>query len=256
MSKRLRTRESNQANGVATSARVNKKPSKAQLYEVEAFLQRKGTGNGERVLVKWKGYSSAQNTWEPLCNVSHIRHLPMPLNPDVADTESPAVATSSDTTNSFAGADIASIEREIRRNKRQIAAAAAAAEADENREAAVDNNGTDEVGDGRISASTSSACSNTKNTLHAHLNTSHAPENTGCTESGQLRVADGSARAFNATKIAQIVDPEIMADTTDGWTFDEILGLGSRMASAWSRQHSAACIADDLQTLVNEAVFR
>ena len=40
-------------------------------FEVEAILAHKGTGNRTRYLVKWVGYPTSENTWEPAANLSN-----------------------------------------------------------------------------------------------------------------------------------------------------------------------------------------
>lgn len=41
------------------------------IYEVDRLLDYKKYGNGqEKVLVRWKGFSSKHNTWEPVSNLS------------------------------------------------------------------------------------------------------------------------------------------------------------------------------------------
>ena len=44
-------------------------------YEVEAVLNHKGTGRCRKYLIKWKGYSSADNTWEPEVNLMGTQEL-------------------------------------------------------------------------------------------------------------------------------------------------------------------------------------
>jgi hypothetical protein len=41
------------------------------VFEVEKILQQKG----QQFLVKWKGYPSSDNTWEPLKNLTNCRLL-------------------------------------------------------------------------------------------------------------------------------------------------------------------------------------
>jgi hypothetical protein len=44
-------------------------------WEVEAILSHKGVGNRRRYLVKWKGYGSNENTWEPEAHLKHARAI-------------------------------------------------------------------------------------------------------------------------------------------------------------------------------------
>ena len=46
-------------------------------YEVEAILSHKGPKARQLYLTTWKGYSSAENTWEP---ESNLRHAPTILS--------------------------------------------------------------------------------------------------------------------------------------------------------------------------------
>jgi hypothetical protein len=44
-------------------------------WEVEAILGHKGMNNRRRYLIHWKGYSPADNTWEPAWNLSNAQEL-------------------------------------------------------------------------------------------------------------------------------------------------------------------------------------
>ena len=44
-------------------------------YEVEAIISHRKSGKGRAFLVKWKGYSSSENTWEPERNLSNAKEL-------------------------------------------------------------------------------------------------------------------------------------------------------------------------------------
>src|SRR5882757_11395287 len=46
-------------------------------WEVEAILSHKGVGNRRRYLIKWKGYSSNENTWEP---EKHLKNAKATVN--------------------------------------------------------------------------------------------------------------------------------------------------------------------------------
>ena len=40
-------------------------------YEVEAIIAHRKRGAGHQYLVKWKGYGSNNNSWEPECNLGN-----------------------------------------------------------------------------------------------------------------------------------------------------------------------------------------
>jgi hypothetical protein len=44
-------------------------------YEVEALLAHRRAGNRYQYLVKWKGYDTSYNTWEPERNLTHMEEL-------------------------------------------------------------------------------------------------------------------------------------------------------------------------------------
>ena len=44
-------------------------------YEIEAILSHCKRGRGYQFLIKWKGYSSADNSWEPESNLTHSREF-------------------------------------------------------------------------------------------------------------------------------------------------------------------------------------
>merc|ERR1712018_1086747 len=43
-----------------------------KIYTVENVLRKRITGKKSYYLIKWKGYSSKQNSWEPSENVEHL----------------------------------------------------------------------------------------------------------------------------------------------------------------------------------------
>lgn len=49
-------------------------------YEVEAILGHKIKRNRTHYLVKWKGYSSAENSWEPASNLDNAKEILQPYN--------------------------------------------------------------------------------------------------------------------------------------------------------------------------------
>jgi len=52
----------------------NNKENDEQLYEVEKILDRKKIKGKYKYLIKWKGYSMDECTWEPLSNLENIKH--------------------------------------------------------------------------------------------------------------------------------------------------------------------------------------
>ena len=44
-------------------------------HEVEAIVAHKKQGQRFRFLIKWKGYPTAENTWEPKSNLRHSAEL-------------------------------------------------------------------------------------------------------------------------------------------------------------------------------------
>jgi hypothetical protein len=44
-------------------------------YEVESIVSHQRNGRGFAYLVKWKGYSTGENTWEPEHNLQHAPEL-------------------------------------------------------------------------------------------------------------------------------------------------------------------------------------
>jgi hypothetical protein len=41
-------------------------------YEVEAILNHRGEDSNRQYLVKWKGYDTAHNSWEPVGNFDDV----------------------------------------------------------------------------------------------------------------------------------------------------------------------------------------
>jgi Chromo (CHRromatin Organisation MOdifier) domain len=44
-------------------------------HEVEAIIAHKRQGSHYKYLIKWQGYPSAENTWEPESNLKHSPDL-------------------------------------------------------------------------------------------------------------------------------------------------------------------------------------
>ena len=44
-------------------------------YEVEAIISHRRSGKGQAYLVKWKGYPTSENTWEPERNLYNAREI-------------------------------------------------------------------------------------------------------------------------------------------------------------------------------------
>ncbi len=44
-------------------------------YEVEVILSHRRRGKGHQYLVKWKGYSTAENSWEPERHLGNAKNI-------------------------------------------------------------------------------------------------------------------------------------------------------------------------------------
>ena len=55
--------------------RVAKQQDKDDVYLVEKVVDKKQLGRKLMYFVKWEGYSSQDNTWEPTANLSNVKHL-------------------------------------------------------------------------------------------------------------------------------------------------------------------------------------
>jgi chromobox protein 1/chromobox protein 5 len=49
--------------------------SKEDYYEIDQVLDYKVHKHKKYYLIKWKGYSSKDNTWEPFDNLKNVLHL-------------------------------------------------------------------------------------------------------------------------------------------------------------------------------------
>ncbi|VDH96760.1 Hypothetical predicted protein [Mytilus galloprovincialis] len=70
-----------------TQLHKDKQPSQnpnpqQDIYDVERILKCRKRGNIKQYLIKWQGYSSSQNTWEPSNNI------PNNFNPTLSCSES------------------------------------------------------------------------------------------------------------------------------------------------------------------------
>ena len=52
-----------------------KKQKESDIYLVERVVGKKVVGRRNMYLVKWEGYTSDQNTWEPQANLANVKHL-------------------------------------------------------------------------------------------------------------------------------------------------------------------------------------
>ena len=48
---------------------------KEETYEVEAVVDKRGSGKKVEYLVKWVGYSAKENTWEPTSNLKAVEDV-------------------------------------------------------------------------------------------------------------------------------------------------------------------------------------
>ena len=51
------------------------KQPKNQVYLVERVVDKKQVGKRTMYCVKWEGYKSDENTWEPAKNLANVKHL-------------------------------------------------------------------------------------------------------------------------------------------------------------------------------------
>ncbi|CAG5098504.1 Oidioi.mRNA.OKI2018_I69.XSR.g15730.t1.cds [Oikopleura dioica] len=80
-----------------------------KVFNVEKILDRKGSGKNRRYLIKWEGYNSHHNTWEPITNIEPARKMAKAFDKkqDALDEE--------EATKDFEVEKI--VEEKIRRNK-------------------------------------------------------------------------------------------------------------------------------------------
>jgi len=60
---------------VEESSDPEQEQSGSPEYSVEAIIRRRGYGSEREYNVKWKGWPSADNTWEPMANLAHCQQL-------------------------------------------------------------------------------------------------------------------------------------------------------------------------------------
>jgi len=48
---------------------------RSKLYEVETILNKRTNRGRTEYLIKWKGYSTKESTWEPLSNLKNIKEI-------------------------------------------------------------------------------------------------------------------------------------------------------------------------------------
>ena len=48
---------------------------RSRYYEVENILDKRQIRGKIEYLIKWKGYSTSESTWEPLCNLKNIKAI-------------------------------------------------------------------------------------------------------------------------------------------------------------------------------------
>ena len=51
------------------------KAKKQKTYEVEKVVDSKGSGKNVEYLVKWEGFPSSENTWEPAANLASCKEV-------------------------------------------------------------------------------------------------------------------------------------------------------------------------------------
>ena len=72
--KHLQLQKTN-ANSKLTAKPNEEGCSDDDIYTVERIVDKKKVGQKTHYLVKWEGYNSDQNTWEPLQNLKNVRDL-------------------------------------------------------------------------------------------------------------------------------------------------------------------------------------
>ena len=65
--------EENEAHGPSYTLPPPEEVEGQEEFEVEAILAHRGQGARRRYLIKWKGYPTSDNTWEPERNLTHAQ---------------------------------------------------------------------------------------------------------------------------------------------------------------------------------------
>uniref|UniRef100_F6S8F6 Chromo domain-containing protein n=2 Tax=Ciona intestinalis TaxID=7719 RepID=F6S8F6_CIOIN len=74
----------------------SKKQEKAEIFEVEKVINRRKSKGRTFYLVRWKGFSSKDDTWEPTANLKHCKDVIQEYNNDLQKKNlSPSVSISS-----------------------------------------------------------------------------------------------------------------------------------------------------------------
>jgi hypothetical protein len=69
------TKETDASPKLSKERLKRKRPLRDDVYLVEKVVAKKKVGRKVMYFVKWEGYTSADNTWEPTQNLANVRHL-------------------------------------------------------------------------------------------------------------------------------------------------------------------------------------